>query len=120
MAGRRQYGVLGPLLSGAETRAFMGVEVIDGEPKRDRPVVVVCLPDDVTSDPSRVAKLQRETAFVTQLKHRNIIRVFGLECFEEGWARVVAFVDAEPLHQVLLKAREAGQELDVRMAARIV
>ncbi len=119
MASSRQYGVLGPLLSGAETRAFMGVEVIDGEPKRDRPVVVVWLPDDVTSDPSRVARLQRETAFVTQLKHPNIIRVFGLECFEEGWARVVAFVDGEPLHQILGKAREAERPFDARMAARV-
>src|SRR5688572_491592 len=119
MASSRQYGVLGPLLSGAETRAFMGVEVIDGEPKRDRPVVVVWLPDDVTSDPTRVARLQRETAFVTQLKHPNIIRVYGLECFEEGWARVVAFVDAEPLHQILLKAKEAGEAVDARMAAAI-
>jgi serine/threonine-protein kinase len=120
MASSRQYGVLGPLLSGAETRAFMGVEVIDGEPKRDRPVVVVWLPDDVTSDPTRVARLQRETAFVTQLKHPNIIRVYGLECFEEGWARVVAFVDAEPLHQILMKAREAGASVSARMAAAIV
>lgn len=119
MASSRQYGVLGPLLSGAETRAFMGVEVIDGEPKPDRPVVVVWLPDDVTGDPARVTRLQRETAFVTQLKHPNIIRVFGLECFEEGWARVVAFVDGEPLHQILSKAREASRELEPRLAARI-
>ncbi len=120
MPTTRQYAVLGPLLSGAETRAFLGCEVIEGIPKPQRPVVVVWLPEDVTSEPQRVARLQRETAFITQLKHKNIIRVFGLECFEEGWARVVSFVDGEPLVTILKKGNETGRTLTPEMAARII
>jgi serine/threonine-protein kinase len=120
MGDLRQFAVLGPLLSGSENRAFLGCEVIEGVPHPDLPVVIVWLPDDVTKDPKQVARLQRETSFVTQLKHLNIIRVYGLECFDEGWARVVAYVDGEPLHQVLARAREVEREIDPRIAARIV
>ncbi|MCB9654008.1 MAG: protein kinase [Deltaproteobacteria bacterium] len=106
MTDSRQYAVLGPLLSGADSRAFLGCEVIDGQPHPDRPVVVVWLPEEIAGDPKRVARLQRETAFVTQLRHPNLIRVFGLECFDEGWARVVAFVDGESLQHVLQRTRD--------------
>jgi len=120
MSTPAHFSVLGPLKSGAETRAFLGCEVVDGAPLPDRPVVIVWLPDDVVSDPKRVARLQRETSFVTQLKHPNIIQVHGLECFEEGWARVVDFVDGEPLSQVAARAREEFRPIDPRLAARIV
>jgi serine/threonine-protein kinase len=120
MGGQRQYAVLGPLASGSENRAFLGCEVIEGVPHPDLPVVVVWLPDEVTHDPKQVARLQRETAFVTQLKHPNIIRVHGLECFEEGWARVVAFVDGEPLKQVLERMHQVEREIDPLVAARII
>ncbi|MEQ8982794.1 MAG: protein kinase, partial [Deltaproteobacteria bacterium] len=120
MPEARQYAVFGPLLSGAQSRAFLGCEVVAGVPRRDRPVVVVWLPDDVTSDPKAVARLQRETAFVTQLRHPNIIRVHGLECFDEGWARIVDFADAEPLAKVLSRAREEFRPIDPRIAARII
>jgi serine/threonine protein kinase len=120
MATPAQFSVLGPLKSGVETRAFLGCEVVDGVPRPDRPVVIVWLPDDVVSDPKQVARLQRETAFVTQLDHPNIIGVRGLECFEEGWARVVDFVDGEPLIRVLARAREEFRPLDPRVAARMV
>ncbi|MBK8011157.1 MAG: protein kinase [Deltaproteobacteria bacterium] len=110
MTDSRQYAVLGPLLSGADSRAFLGCEVIEGQPRPERPVVVVWLPEEIANDPKRVARLQRETAFVTQLRHPNLIRVFGLECFDEGWARVVAFVDGESLQNVLQRAADIVAE----------
>src|SRR5258708_35326266 len=63
----RQFAVLGPLMSGSENRAFLRCEVIEAVPHPDLPVVIVWLPDDVTKDPKQVARLQRETSFVTQL-----------------------------------------------------
>lgn len=120
MPDARQYAVFGPLLSGAETRAFLGCEVVDDSPRRDLPVVVVWLPEDVTSDAKQVARLQRETSFVTQLRHPNIIRVYGLECFEEGWARIVGFADGEPLSRLLERARAEFRPIDPRLAARMI
>lgn len=120
MTARRQYAVLGPLPSGAETLGFLGCEMLDGLPSRDSAVVVVWVPESVAGDDKQVARLQRETAFVTQLRHPNIVRVFGLECFEEGWARVVAFGDGEPLSRALEISKSKEIEFPPRIAARII
>jgi serine/threonine protein kinase len=120
MAERRQYAVLGPLPSKLDTRGFLGCEIVDGMPSRERAVVVVWLPKDLTDDLKQVAKLQRETAFVTQLRHPNLIGVHGLECFEEGWARVVDYGDGEPLLSLLLAARDQQASLPTNVAARVV
>jgi serine/threonine protein kinase len=120
MTDERQYAVLGPLPSTRETRAFLGVEVVEGRVQRDHPVVVAWLPTAATTDPKQVARLQRETAFVTTLAHPNIVRVHGLECFQEGWARVTDYVDAESLASLLELAERRGLELPAEVVARIV
>src|SRR5687768_5966504 len=120
MTAPRQYAVLGPLASAVESRAFLGCEVLSGKPHPEQPVVIVWLPDEITKDAKQVSRLQRETAFVTQLKHPHIARVHGLECFDEGWARVVAFVDGEPLHRLLAKAKEAGRGVEAPLIARFL
>jgi serine/threonine-protein kinase len=120
MTDERQYAVLGPLPSTRETRAFLGVEVVEGRVQRDHPVVVAWLPTTATTDPKQVARLQRETAFVTTLAHPNIVRVHGLECFQEGWARVTDYVDAESLASLLDLADQRGLDLPAEVVARIV
>ena len=116
----RQFAVLGPLQSGVSTRAFLGVEVVDDIPAPDRPVVVVWMPNDVVADERQLARLQRETAFITQVKHANLIDVHGLVHFEEGWARVVEYVDGEPLARVLREARAEAYPITGELAARII
>lgn len=116
----RQYAVLGPLPSGVETRAFLGCEMADGQPQPAQPVVVVWLPEEVTKDAKQVERLQREHAFVTQLDHPNLIHVHGLECFEEGWARVVDYCDGEPLARFLELARRDGGNIPLSIALRII
>jgi serine/threonine-protein kinase len=120
MATQRQYAVLGPLVGGVENRAFLGCEVIGGAPRPDSPVVIVWLPDEVARDSKQVSRLQRETAFVTQLRHPNILRTHGLECFEEGWARVLAYEDGELLSALLAKLKESDRQLEPLLAARII
>ncbi len=116
----RQVAVLGPLQSGVATRAFLGVELVDGQPSPQRPVVIVWMPDEVVGDPRRLARLQRETAFVTQLRHPNLIDVHGLTHFEEGWARIVEFIDGEPLSRVLADATSAGRSISAELTARVI
>ena len=120
MTARRQYAVLGPLPSLAETRGFLGCEMVDGTPQRDTPVVVLWIPASITNDEKQIARLQRETAFVTQLRHPNVVRVYGLESFEEGWARVVGFGDGEPLACALDLARSGETAVPAKIAARII
>ncbi|MEL7367306.1 MAG: protein kinase [Myxococcota bacterium] len=116
----RQFAVLGPLQSGVPTRAFLGVEVVDGESVPERPVVVVWLPDDLVSDGARLARLQLETELVRQLRHPNIIDVHGLIAFEEGWARVVQFVDGEPLSRVMKEVRTQERSFETTLVARVI
>lgn len=120
MPDDRQFAVLGPLQSGVPTRAFLGVELLGGESSPENPVVVVWLPDEVVADERQLARCRRETAFVTQLRHPNLIDVHGLVHFEEGWARIVAFVDGEPLSRILRDLRASGREMPPELAARMI
>ncbi len=120
MPAERQYAVLGPLTSDAGNRAILGCEVHDGIPQADRPVVVIWLPDGLAHDLRSIQQIQRDTAIVTRLRHPNIVRVYGLESFEEGWARIVAFVDGEPLAAVLRRLSRRGQSLPSTHVARLM
>lgn len=112
--------MLGPLSSDVATRAFLACEVVDEAPRPDRPLVVVWIPDEVVLDPQRMAQLQRETALVAHLVHPNLARVYGLQHFEEGWARLVEYTDGEPLRRIAERIREDRQAIDPRVIGRIV
>jgi eukaryotic-like serine/threonine-protein kinase len=120
MGDQRNFAVLGPLPSAVETQAFLGCEVWGHATRPDRPVVVIWLPNEVTDDPSQLEHVQRETAFVTSLEHPNLIRVHGVECFDEGWARIVSYVDGEPLRGVLEAAVAQGIVIEAPVVARMV
>lgn len=111
--------MLGPLSSDVATRAFLACEVVDGVPQPDRPLVVVWIPDELAGGP-RMAQLQRETALVTRLEHPNLARVYGLQSFEEGWARLVQYVDGESLRRVSDRRRELDEAIPPRVLGRII
>ncbi len=117
MPSERQYAVIGPLPSGTETRAFLGCEIIGGVPQRAAPVVVAWLSGEATTDPKQVSRLMREMAFLTQLDHPNVVRIIGLEYFEEGWARIAEYVEGESVER--LRSGAEGR-VPARVAARII
>ncbi len=96
-----RYQALGPVLSGAGSRAFLGLEIFEGEA---RPIVLVWVPERIAQDPDKVEALDRETRFASKLDHPNILRVHGLARMEEGLARVVEFADGEPLSYILQRS----------------
>ena len=53
------YQPLGPLLSGAGSRAFLGLEVARGG--ASRAIVLVWVPDEIAKDPEALVKIERET-----------------------------------------------------------
>ncbi len=112
--------MLGPLSSEVDAQAFLGCEVLDGVPQPDRPLVIVWVPDEVVGDADRLARLQRETAVVTQLEHPHVARVFGVQQFDEGWARLVQYVDGEPLRRVVDKLRSEESTIALRLVGRIL
>jgi eukaryotic-like serine/threonine-protein kinase len=116
-ADSKRFQPLGPLLSGAGSRAFLGIERRAEGP---RAVVLVWVPDDVVQDAKRLARLRRETEQAARLDHPNIIHVYGFEDLDEGPARVVEFADGESLRRILDTARSAGRPLPPWIAAGIV
>jgi len=113
----RIYEALGPL--SPDGRAHMGVE-IRGSGLPALPVVMVWVPERITSDPSLLAELQSQTASAVRLEHPHIIRVHGLEKLEHGWARVVEFADAESLRKLLDAGRGKVDLLWPAIAAAMV
>lgn len=109
--------MLGPLQSGAETRGHLGC-AIDGAGRE--PVVLVFLPDELAHDAKRFSRVLRETAFVKKLDHPGILKVHGIERYEEGWTRITGFADGEPLGYLLERAAEADRSPSPALAARIV
>lgn len=120
MSEDKNYAVVGPLLSGARSRGDLGCEMIGGQPSLEHPVVVVWLPEEVTRERRQLSRLRRETAFVTDLHHPNIIPIYGLEHFEQGWARVVGYIDGEPLSRVMQLSQQQDQPLSSLVVARVM
>ncbi|WP_342374493.1 protein kinase [Myxococcus stipitatus] len=108
-----RYLSLGPLLSGAGSRAFLGLALEDGLPPR--PVVLIWAPQEVVQSPELTAKLTRETSRALVFEHPNILRVHSLAAQDGGLARVTEFADGEPLRRVL----EASPKLPPPLAALV-
>ena len=108
-----QYKPLGPLLSGKDSRAFLGLEIFEG---KARPIVLVWVPEDVDEDHDLRTQLQQETRRALVLDHPNVLRVHGLARMEEGLARVVEYADGESLRRLL----ERTGKVPAPIAARIV
>ncbi|QSQ14899.1 protein kinase domain-containing protein [Myxococcus landrumensis] len=108
-----RYLSLGPLLSGAGSRAFLGLALEDGLPPR--PVVLIWAPQEVVQSPELTAKLTRETGRALVFEHPNILRVHSLAAQDGGLARVTEFADGEPLRRVL----EASPKLPPPLAALV-
>ena len=97
--------------------------------KRDDALKV--LPDDVASDPDRLARFQREAQVLASLNHPNIARVYGFEQAEGVHALVMELVDGAtladrigfgplPLDEALPIARQIAEALDTAHEQGIV
>lgn len=60
-------------------RGGMGVVYLARDQRLDRAVAIKALPPEFASDPSRLARFQREARVVASLSHPNIAAIFGLE-----------------------------------------
>ena len=59
------------------------------DPKLKREVALKVLPADVSSNPDRLARFQREAEVLASLNHPNIAQVYGLELASESTALVI-------------------------------
>jgi len=68
------YRILAPLGAGG-----MGEVYRAHDPKLDREVAIKVLPKEMSSDPERIARFQREARALATLQHPNIASVYGFE-----------------------------------------
>ncbi|HEY1100737.1 MAG TPA: hypothetical protein VGF99_17490, partial [Myxococcota bacterium] len=121
MKEARSFSVLGPLMGGFGSQAFLGcVHDVGAHGPVLRPAVFVFLPDDVVEEPERFKKLWQETEFAGEIDHVNVIGVMGLAKLEEGYARVVEYADAESLRSVYRRAQTMKRPLPPDIAVAIV
>ena len=121
MKEARSFSVLGPLMGGFGSQAFLGcVHDVGAHGPVLRPAVFVFIPDDVVEDPERFKKLWQETEFAGEIDHVNVIGVMGLAKLDEGYARVVEYADAESLRSVYRRAQTMKRPLTPDIAVAIV
>ena len=121
MKEARSFSVLGPLMGGFGSQAFLGcVHDVGMAGPLMKPAVFVFIPDDVVEDPERFNNLWQETEFAGEIDHVNVIGVMGLARLEEGYARVVEYADAESLRSVYRRAQTMKRPLPPDIAVAIV
>jgi serine/threonine-protein kinase len=74
-------------------RGGMGIVYLARDTRLDRPAAIKALPDDVASDPERLARFEREAKVLASLNHPNIAGIYGLE--ESGGRRYLALEHIE-------------------------
>jgi len=106
------FHLLGPIYLGEGTHAFLGLEI--SSDYQIEPVVVVWFPGDPND--SALEHIQQEAQAASLLKHPNILKLHGVYELDGRLARVVDYVDGEPLQRFL----DAEKSLPVSIAARII
>jgi len=71
------------------------------DPRLDRHVAVKILPEDVSNDPERIARFQREAKALATLQHPNIASIYGFEEDDDQRFLVMELVDGQDLSERL-------------------
>lgn len=67
----------------------------------DRVVALKCLLIDESSDSDSFSRLEREAQALSQINHKNIVSVYGLQIMSRSPYIVMEYVDGEPLSSIL-------------------
>jgi serine/threonine-protein kinase len=106
------FHLLGPIYLKESTNAFLGLEISSDH--LVEPVVVVWFSGDPND--GALEQIKQEAQAATLLKHPNILKLHGVYELNGRLARVVDYVDGEPLRRFL----EVEKSLPVPFAARII
>ncbi|MHC5029122.1 MAG: protein kinase domain-containing protein, partial [Planctomycetota bacterium] len=86
------YEVLGEL-----GRGGMGIVYRARDPRLDRDVAIKALPEEVSSDPARLERFEREGRALAQLNHPNVAGIHGVEEHDGRKYLVLEYVEGETL-----------------------
>jgi serine/threonine-protein kinase len=82
-------------------RGGMGVVYLARDAKLDRDVAIKTLPDDLSDDPDRLARFEREAKTLASLNHSNIASIYGLEEVDGKRYLILEYIPGETLDAVL-------------------
>ncbi|MFZ9888135.1 MAG: protein kinase domain-containing protein [Myxococcota bacterium] len=114
----RRFSVLGPLMGGFGSQAFLGCD--HATPTSPRPAVMVFLPDAIVGDASLFESILQETEIAAHIDHPNVMSVIGLARIDEGYARIVEYADGESLMALFDRLRSLGQAMPLPMTVQLV
>jgi serine/threonine protein kinase/dipeptidyl aminopeptidase/acylaminoacyl peptidase len=81
----------------------MGEVYRASDPRLKRSVAIKILPSDVSSDPERLARFQREAQVLASLNHPNVASIYGVEESDGIRALVMELVEGQTLSERLRK-----------------
>ena len=84
-------------------RGGMGIVYLARDLRLERPVAIKALPDDVASDPERLARFEREARLVASLNHPNIAGIHGIEEADGRRYLALELVEGESLADKLAR-----------------
>jgi len=93
------YEILGLLGAGGMGQVYRARDTRLG-----RVVAIKVLPDDLTKDPDRVERFDREARILASLNHPNIATIHGIEDGDGGCALVMELVEGQTLDDRLARA----------------
>jgi serine/threonine-protein kinase len=95
-------GQIGPYRMEREIgRGGMGVVYLARDTTLDRDVAIKTLPDELSDDPERLSRFEREAKALASLNHSNIASIYGLEEVDGKRYLILEFVPGETLDGVL-------------------
>ena len=121
MKEAREFSVLGPLMGGFGSQAFLGCVHDQGMVGPVlKPAVFVFIPDEIVADAAAFRSLWLDTERAGEIDHVNVIGVMGVARLDEGYARVVEYADAESLRSVYRRAQTMKQPMSADIAVALV
>ncbi|MFH2052688.1 MAG: protein kinase [bacterium] len=99
-------------------RGGMGEVYRARDQRLDRDVAVKILPGELSADPERLARFEREAKVLAALQHQNIAAIFGIESHEGTPVLVMELAEGEDLSERLAAGALPGDEVQ-RIAGQI-
>ena len=113
-----KYRLVAELGTGGMAHVFLAV--MRGPHGFNKLVVLKVPRDSVASDPNLLAMFHEEARLAARLNHPNVVQTYEVIHEEGRDITVMEYLDGQPLHKVLARARKIGKALPLGMHLRLI
>ncbi|WP_394837570.1 serine/threonine protein kinase [Pendulispora rubella] len=113
-----KYRLVAELGTGGMAHVFLAV--MRGPHGFNKLVVLKVPRDSVASDPNLLAMFHEEARLAARLNHTNVVQTYEVIHEEGRDITVMEYLDGQPLHKVLARARKIGKPLPLGMHLRLI